>query len=65
VLFIVEVIVSVIGAVFIWIPVVGMIIGYILWILVLILWILGIINSLTDKKTELPVIGSFGEKFNF
>ena len=41
-----------------WIPFVG-------WIAVIILGILGIVNVLNGKEEELPIIGQFGEKFNF
>ncbi len=60
---------AIIAGIFAWIPYVGWsiasIIGGILWLLVVILLIVGIINSLTDKKTPLPLIGQYGDKFNF
>jgi uncharacterized membrane protein len=45
------------------IPFLGWIVGGILWILLLILFIMGIINAAGGKEVELPVIGKFGENF--
>lgn len=36
-----------------------------LWLLSVILVIIGIMNAATGKQKELPVIGSWGNKFNF
>jgi len=54
-------IVSVIVGAISWIPVVGWLLG----IGTFILWIIGIINAAGGQEKELPIIGSFGEKFNF
>jgi uncharacterized membrane protein len=55
-----------------WIPVIGWIIAILIWIVVMIvmlglfvLLVIGIINALSDKMQPLPVIGKFGDKFNF
>ena len=39
-------------------------IGLVLYIPLLIFYIMGIVNALGGKMTPLPLIGSFGEKFN-
>jgi len=49
-----------IGWFLVWIPV----IGWILWVGVLILSILGIMNVLSGKYAELPIIGDLAKKFN-
>lgn len=43
-----------------WIP----LINGLVWLALFILFIMGIVNAATGKKTELPVIGSLGSKFN-
>jgi len=60
VLLIFDIIVSVIIA----IPVIGWVVGSIGWLLVLILFIMGIVNAVGGQEKELPVIGKFGEKIN-
>lgn len=62
ILAIVSIIVSVAGSI---IPIIG-------WFLVLpigslavlVLWLIGIINALSGKSKELPIIGKYGSKFN-
>lgn len=62
ILFIAAVIVQVVGAV---IPIVG---WFIIWpvasVLLLILWIMGILNSLSGTMKPVPIIGRFADKFN-
>ncbi|HPS65003.1 MAG TPA: hypothetical protein PK447_05465 [Ignavibacteria bacterium] len=36
-----------------------------LWIIPLVLWILGVVNALTGKVKEVPIVGQFGKIFNF
>ncbi len=36
-----------------------------LWILPLVLWILGVVNALSGKVKEVPIVGQFGKIFNF
>ena len=48
-----------------WIPILGWFVGFIAWILWLILSIMGIMNVLNGKKTPLPIIGKFADKFKF
>ena len=47
------------------IPIIGWIGGPILGVCLFILWIIGIINALTDKMKPLPLIGKFADKINF
>ena len=65
VLFITWMIVWILVTVFALIPVVGVVISTILWILLALLWIIGMINSLSGRKVPLPVIGEFAKSFKF
>lgn len=62
VLFIVAVIVGVIGGIIWWIPFVGFIINQLLWLFLLILWIIGIIYSLSGETKPIPLIGIYADK---
>ena len=59
VLFIAEVATMVIA----WIPILGWFVGFICYILWMILSLMGIINVLSGKQVPLPVIGKFAERF--
>ncbi|MCK4474131.1 DUF4870 domain-containing protein [Candidatus Parcubacteria bacterium] len=48
-----------------WIPFLGWLIGFILWIVWAVLSITGIINAVGGKQVSLPIIGKFAEKFKF
>ena len=61
VLFIAEIVTVMIA----WIPILGWIAGFVLWIIWLVLGIIGIINVLGGKQTPLPMIGKFASKFKF
>jgi uncharacterized membrane protein len=61
VLFIAEVATVVIA----WIPVLGWIVGLVAWIIWVVLSVIGIMNVLGSKRTPLPIIGKFAEKFKF
>lgn len=65
VLFIAWIIASIVGTIFFWIPVIGQIIGGLLWIGILVLMVIGIINAINSKMTPLPLIGQYSNKFNF
>ena len=65
VLFIVEIIVSVLWTILAFIPYFGWVIGWILWLGTLVLAVMGIINSLNGTMKPLPLIGQYGDKFNF
>ncbi len=61
ILIIVSIIVSFINI----IPILGQIIFLIAEIIILVLWIIGLINAISGKEKELPIIGKFAEKLNF
>jgi uncharacterized membrane protein len=44
---------------------IGFFVGPILNIILLILWIIGIVYSLSGEMKPIPIIGKFGEKFKF
>ena len=46
-----------------WVPIIGWLFGFLLWILWLVFSIIGIINVLNGKKTPLPIIGQFADRF--
>ncbi len=48
-----------------WIPILGWIFGLVAAPVLLIFAIIGVINALSGKKKELPLIGKYGRKFNF
>jgi uncharacterized membrane protein len=66
---IVSVALSILGAILVWIPVLGLVIISILWAVYgigcFILLIFGIINALTSKQKALPVIGGFADMIKF
>lgn len=47
------------------IPFIGWIIGFIGWIFVVVVAIMGIVNALSGKAKELPLIGQFAKNFKF
>ncbi len=56
---------EVIGS-FVWIvPVLGWLVGFIVWILTVVFFIMGIVNAVSGKEKELPLIGRMAENFNF
>lgn len=44
---------------------IGFILGPVLWIFLLVLWIIGIVNSLSGEMKPIPIIGKFAEHFKF
>lgn len=60
VLFIAYIIVSFLAA----IPFVGWVVGVVIYLLLFILFIIGLMNALSGKKKPLPVIGQYGERIN-
>lgn len=50
----------VVGCFIFWIPV----IGWLLWLCVFVLFIIGLVNAATGKQTPLPIIGKYAEKIN-
>jgi uncharacterized membrane protein len=65
VLLIAWVVLWVVSFVLAFIPVIGWILAPLLYLAVFILWIMGIINAAQKKQKPVPIIGQFGEKFNF
>ena len=61
VLFITGVCISVVG----WIPILGWLIALIGFPIMLILWIVGLIYSLSGETKPIPLIGQYGEQFKF
>ena len=55
----------VIGTVISMIPFLGWIVGFVLFIFNVVLVIMGIINVVSEKQKELPLIGKYASKFNF
>ena len=53
--------VTVISFIIGWIPWVGKVIVYLIWLCLLVLWLIGIINAATGKESPLPIIGSYAE----
>jgi len=59
VLFIAWVIVSIIGWILAFIPVIGWILGTILYLILVVAWVLGMIYALSDEQKEIPLIGTY------
>ena len=62
----------IVGGILAFIPILGWIVGILLWILVSIVnvaifvfWVMGLISAFQGKEKELPLIGKFGKKFTF
>ncbi len=51
----------VVGSFLIWIPIIGQLF---VGLPLLILFIIGLVNALSGKESELPVVGKFAAKFN-
>ena len=66
---IVSVALAILGAIIGWIPVIGWIIMWLLWlvfgIVFFVLWLMGVIAAATSKEKELPIIGKFAAKLAF
>jgi uncharacterized membrane protein len=65
VLFVILIIVSLVVTLFNWIPLIGQIIKFILLVGWLILWIIGIIYSLSDKEKDIPIVGTYAKMIKF
>jgi uncharacterized membrane protein len=64
VLFLAWIVVWVAAAIFSIIPFLGWIIMWAAYLCMLVLWVIGIINSLSGEMKEIPVIGQFARKIN-
>jgi uncharacterized membrane protein len=64
VLFIAWVILWVVSAIFMFIPFLGWAIATVLYLGVLILWVIGLVYSLSGEMKEIPIIGQFAKKIN-
>lgn len=53
-----------ISLIFSFIPFIGKIISTVLWILLLVLWITGLIYSLSGKEKEIPIVGEIAKQIN-
>ncbi|MEW5896395.1 MAG: DUF4870 domain-containing protein [Nanoarchaeota archaeon] len=62
VLFIAGVITSVASAVLNFVPFLGKLVSALLWLFVVILWIMGLVYSLSGAEKKVPLIGEFAEK---
>ena len=53
---------TVAGIVLGWIPVIGLVIGSLIWVLGVVLWIILIIKAYQGEKFKLPMVGDWAEK---
>ena len=63
VIFIAWIIAAIAVWIFSFVPVVGGIIGTVLWAVTLALWVIGLIYSLSGEEQDIPLIGEFAKKF--
>ena len=49
-----------IGEFFVWVPVIGWILG----IVIFVLWIMGVVNVFSGKMKPLPIVGEWAQKIN-
>ncbi|MGV8086412.1 MAG: DUF4870 domain-containing protein [Candidatus Woesearchaeota archaeon] len=63
VIFIAVIVAMIAGWIFKFIPVIGELIQTVLWAIVLALWVVGLIYSLSGEKKEIPLIGELARKF--
>jgi len=46
-----------------WVPIIGLLLSALMWIVLLVLFVIGIINAATGKYAPLPVVGKTAEKW--
>ena len=63
VLFIVSMVVGLAGIILLIIPILGVAVYWVLYVLLLVTWLVGWINALSGKKKPLIILGDLGEKF--
>ncbi len=64
VLFIAYIAVGIVIMIIGWIPIIGWLITGALWIFMLVLWIIGMIYSLSGEEKDIPIIGELEKKIN-
>lgn len=64
VIFVIGCVAGVLMNFFLFIPIIGQIIGFALWILVVFVWVLSWVYALSDKKKNIPIISYFSEKID-
>lgn len=64
VLFIIAIIVGVIHRIVSWIPIFGSIVSTALNIILVVLWVMGIIYSLSGEMKDIPLVGEYAKKIN-
>jgi uncharacterized membrane protein len=64
VLFVAWIIAWVAVMIFMWIPMIGWVVYYALYLCLLLLWVIGIINSLSGEMKPIPLIGQYADKIN-
>lgn len=47
------------------IPFLGVFISAILWLMLVVLWVVGMIHALTGEEKPIPIIGEIAHKFDF
>ena len=63
-LFIAYVIAAIGGMIFGFIPFIGWVVSLVLWLGVFVLWIMGIVYSLSGEEKEIPLVGAIARKIN-
>jgi len=53
---------AIVNLILVWIPYVGWILTTVLWLGLLVLWVIGIIYSLSGEEKPIPLIGQIAEK---
>lgn len=48
-----------------WFPILGWLVGGVIWLLSIIFAVIGIMNVLNGREKELPWIGQYARRFNF
>lgn len=61
VLFIAWIIAWIAAMIFLWVPIIGHIVYYVLYLALLLLWVIGIIYSLSGEMKPIPYIGQYAD----
>jgi len=65
VIFIADIIVWVVAIPLMWIPVIGSLIIFILYVVIVVLWVMSWIYALSGEKKEVPLIGKYARGLKF